>query len=51
LSEATGLWPTVPSLLGQAALTLVYLGGAAYVFVVKPLLARRLSRSMRTATA
>ena len=50
LSEATGVWPTVPSLLGQAALTLVYLGGAAYAFVVKPLLARRLSRSMRTAT-
>ncbi|MEO8266449.1 MAG: FTR1 family protein [Ilumatobacteraceae bacterium] len=50
LSEATGVWPTVPSLLGQAALTLVYLGGAAFVFVVKPLLARRISRSMRTAT-
>ena len=50
LSEATGVWPTVPSLLGQAALTLVYLGGAAYAFVVKPLLARRLSRSIRTAT-
>jgi high-affinity iron transporter len=50
LSEATGVWPTVPSLVGQAALTLVYLGGAAYVFVIKPMLARRPSRSMHTAT-
>ena len=50
LAEATGVWPTVPSLVGQAALTLVYLSGAAYIFVVKPLLARRPSRSMHTAT-
>ena len=50
LAEATGVWPTVPSLVGQAALTLVYLSGATYVFVVKPLLARRPSRSMHTAT-
>ena len=50
LAEATGVWPTVPSLVGQAALTLVYITGAAYVFVVKPLLARRPSRSMHTAT-
>lgn len=50
LAEATGVWPTVPSLVGQAALTLVYLSGAAYVFVVKPLIARRPSRSMHTAT-
>ena len=50
LSEATGVWPTVPSLVGQAALTLVYISGAAYVFVVKPLLARRPSRSLHTAT-
>lgn len=50
LAEATGVWPTVPSLVGQAALTLVYLCGAAYVFVVKPVLARRPSRSMHTAT-
>lgn len=51
LSEATGIWPTVPSLVGQAALTLVYLFGAAYVFVIKPRLARRASTSMQTATA
>jgi high-affinity iron transporter len=41
LAEATGLWPTVPSLLAQAALTTVYLTGAVYMFVIKPALGRR----------
>ena len=41
LAEATGVWNTVPSLLAQAALSLVYIAGAVYVFVVKPRLARR----------
>jgi high-affinity iron transporter len=45
LAEATGIWPTVPSLVAQAALTAVYLGGALYVFVVKP---RRARRPVRT---
>ncbi len=41
LAEATGVWNTVPSLLAQAALSLIYIAGAVYVFVVKPRLARR----------
>lgn len=41
LAEATGVWPTKPSLIAQAALTMVYLSGAVYVFVVKPRRARR----------
>jgi high-affinity iron transporter len=44
LAEATGVWPTVPSLVAQLALTLVYLGGAVYVFVVKPRRSRRPAR-------
>ncbi len=51
LSEATGIWPTVPSLLAQAGLTSIYLFGAAYVFVVRPRLARRHTRALHTATA
>jgi high-affinity iron transporter len=41
LAEATGVWPTVPSLVAQAALASVYVLGALYVFVVKPRRARR----------
>ena len=41
LAEATGIWPTVPSLVAQATLASVYLLGAVYVFVVRPALARR----------
>ncbi len=41
LAEATGIWNTLPSLLAQAALSLIYISGAVYVFVVKPRLARR----------
>ena len=44
LAEATGVWNTVPSLLAQAALSLVYVAGAAYVFVVKPRLGRPITR-------
>lgn len=41
LAEATGIWPTWPSLIAQLVLSLVYISGAVYVFVVKPRLARR----------
>jgi len=36
LAQATGIWPTVPSLVAQAALSSVYIGGAVWVFVIKP---------------
>jgi high-affinity iron transporter len=45
LAEATGVWPTVPSLVAQVALTVVYLTGALYVFVIKPRRARRPARA------
>ena len=48
LAEATGVWPTWPSLIGQLALSLVYLSGALYVFVVKPRLALRPRRPVAT---
>ena len=40
-AEATGIWPTWPSLIAQLVLSLVYISGAVYVFVLKPRLARR----------
>lgn len=36
LAQATGIWPTLPSLMAQAALSSVYLSGALWVFVIKP---------------
>jgi high-affinity iron transporter len=48
LAEATGIWPTVPSLVAQVALTLVYLGGAVYVFVIRPRRARATVRPRST---
>ncbi len=45
LAEATGIWPTVPSLVAQVALSLVYVSGAVYVFIVKP------RRAVRPVTA
>jgi high-affinity iron transporter len=36
LAEATGIWPTVPSLVAQVALASIYVLGALYVFVVRP---------------
>jgi high-affinity iron transporter len=41
LAEATGVWPTVPSLVAQVALTSVYVLGALYAFVIKPRRVRR----------
>jgi high-affinity iron transporter len=47
LAEATGIGPTVWSLLAQALLAAVYLGGALYYFVLRPRLASRPSRRMQ----
>lgn len=44
LAEATGVWPTWPSLIAQSGLAFVYLAGASYVFVIKPRLGRRPAR-------
>jgi high-affinity iron transporter len=41
LAEATGVWPTVPSLVAQVVLASVYLLGAFWVFVARPRLANR----------
>lgn len=46
LAEATGVWPTVPSLVAQASLASVYVLGAVYAFVVKPRRTRRASGLM-----
>ena len=53
LAEATGIWPTVPSLVAQIVLASVYLLGALYVFVVRPGIAnhRRPRHRHRAATA
>jgi high-affinity iron transporter len=36
LSQVTGYWNTVQSIVAQIVLSLIYLLGAAYVFVIKP---------------
>ena len=41
LAEATGVWPTVPSLVAQLLLATVYVVGALHMFVLKPWLAER----------
>jgi high-affinity iron transporter len=40
LAEATGIWPTMPSLVAQGVLVSVYTLGALYAFVLRPRLAR-----------
>jgi high-affinity iron transporter len=47
LSQVTGYWPTVQSVIAQIALSAIYLGGALYVFVIKP---RRGRAANRTST-
>ena len=42
LAQATGYYPTVPSIVAQAALTLIYVVGGAYTFVIAPRRRRRL---------
>jgi hypothetical protein len=39
-AEATGIWPTMPSLVAQTVLVTIYVLGALYAFVLKPRLAR-----------
>ncbi|MCU1500937.1 MAG: iron permease [Ilumatobacteraceae bacterium] len=51
LAEATGVWPTRPSLLAQGALALIYVFGAVFQFVIKPRLANRPSRRLATASS
>lgn len=36
LSQVTGYWPTVQSVVAQIVLSTIYLAGALYVFVIKP---------------
>jgi high-affinity Fe2+/Pb2+ permease len=36
LSQAAGYWPSAETLVCQAALTVVYLAGAGYLFVLRP---------------
>jgi high-affinity iron transporter len=49
LAEATGVWPTVWSLLAQALLLSVYVFGALYQFVLRPRLANRPARRIQPA--
>jgi len=41
LSQATGWWPTVQTVVAQVGLLTLYLGGALYTFVIRPRRARR----------
>jgi hypothetical protein len=50
LAEATGVWPTLWSLIAQVALAGIYVLGAVYQFVIKPRLADRPSRRLVTAS-
>ena len=36
LAQATGYWPTVQSVVAQISLSAIFVGGAVYVFVIKP---------------
>jgi high-affinity iron transporter len=49
LAEATGIWPTVWSLLAQIVLATVYVLGSLYQFVVRPRLANRPARQVQPA--
>lgn len=46
LSQVTGYWPTLQSVVAQIVLSVIYLGGAVYAFVIKP----RRSRAKSSAT-
>ena len=41
ISQVTGYWPTVQSVAAQIGLTVVYLVGAVYAFVIRPRRTRR----------
>ncbi len=49
LAEATGIWPTVWSLLAQIILATVYVLGSFYQFVLRPRLANRPARQVQPA--
>jgi high-affinity iron transporter len=46
LAEATGVWPTLWSLVAQVSLAGVYVLGAVFQFVIKPRLANRPTRRL-----
>jgi len=48
LSQVTGYWNTVQSIVAQAVLSLIYILGAVYVFVVKPRRQRAKTPPMQT---
>ena len=50
LSQSTGYWPTVETVSAQIALTLVYVAGALYMFVVKPRSAARQRKAVMSAS-
>jgi len=41
LAQATGYYPTLPSVLAQAILLAIYVLGAVYVFLIRPRRRRR----------
>ena len=43
LSQVTGYWNTVQSIVAQIILSLIYIGGAAYVLLIKPRRARAIT--------
>ncbi|MGE0879450.1 MAG: FTR1 family protein [Acidimicrobiia bacterium] len=51
ISQATGYWPTKQTVLAQVILSLVYIAGAVYMFVVRPRLANRGVQKPKTTAA
>jgi high-affinity iron transporter len=51
VSQATGYWPTRETVLAQLALSLVYVAGAFYMFVIKPRRERKLAPAQTPASA
>jgi high-affinity iron transporter len=51
ISQVTGYWPTLQSVIAQIALSLVYVAGAVYAFIVKPRRERRMARTSHQSLA
>jgi high-affinity iron transporter len=51
ISQVTGYWPTLQSVIAQIALSLVYIAGAVYAFVVRPRRERRMARTSHQSLA
>jgi high-affinity iron transporter len=49
VSQATGYWPTMQTVVAQLVLTAVYVVGALYTFVVRPWMVRRQTHAVVTA--